>query len=357
LNGLHEIKILRIGIIRQSIRLLSLLNKSNKDFITTYRISQKNWLSYLLKINTPSMKKIVLAFFLFSTFLSPAKAWWDAGHLVTALIAYMNLNDKAKARVDELTTVLHRDYDHLNHFITLSAWPDDIKAEGIYVYSTWHYTTIPYNPDGVAQPPTSDINVVWAINQSIQLLSDQRPRPVEKARSLAFLTHFLGDIHQPLHTTSVFDDELPGGNQGGNKFTLEGKWSNLHKLWDDGCGYLSAYNNINPYGQPKDGLTKAEFQRLTTLAQQLMEEFPEDECAINTHFDADFWALESHKLAVKHGYRGTNSIDEKGRRQSLQPGDQPSETYLANGQEIVKERLVLGGYRLAALLNQIFGEE
>ena len=56
------------------------------------------------------------------------KAWWDPGHLVTAMIAYENLDEEARARVDELTRVLQRDYPYVNHFITTGPWPDDLKA-------------------------------------------------------------------------------------------------------------------------------------------------------------------------------------------------------------------------------------
>nr|WP_290936951.1 hypothetical protein [Haliscomenobacter sp.] len=48
-----------------------------------------------------------------------AKAWWDHGHMVTAMIAYLNLNKTARAKVDSLTAVLRRDYPQVNHFIVM----------------------------------------------------------------------------------------------------------------------------------------------------------------------------------------------------------------------------------------------
>lgn len=301
------------------------------------------------------MNKLLLSLVLFSLTI-PLKAWWDPGHLVTAMIAYQFLDDKAKDRVDELTQVLQRDYPYLNHFSTLGPWPDDLKAEGVRSFDTWHYTNLPVNPSRIALAEAPPVDIIWAINQMNRVLRGNRPRPIEKARHLAFLVHLVADLHQPLHSTSVHSNDQPGGNIGGNAFPLEGNWSNLHSLWDDGCGYLSGYNDINPYGEEKESLNAQEINRLEQLAASLMQEFPQSYFPNINQLDPDFWALESHKLAIRYGYRGVNEITEEGRRLWIQHEDTPSELYLKNGQQIVKERLTLGGYRLAAMLNRLFGE-
>ena len=285
------------------------------------------------------------------------KAWWDPGHLVVAMIAYMQLNDKAKEQVDELTKLLERDYPYVNHFAATGPWPDDLKAEGVRTFDTWHYTNLPHNPRGVAIAPNSDINVVWAINQMEEVLASPKARPVDKARHLGFLVHLVGDIHQPLHSTSVHDNEMPAGNLGGNAFPLDSdRWRNLHALWDSGCGYLADYNDINPYGSPKEPLTEEEIARLWTLAEQIVAKVPQEEIIGLELMDPDFWALESHKLAIKYGYQGVNGKDEKGREVWLKPNDSPTELYLTKGQEIVVQRLATAGYRLGAMLNSVFGE-
>lgn len=284
-------------------------------------------------------------------------AWWDPGHFVTAMIAYLNLNEEAKARVDALTEVLQRDYPYMNHFITTGPWPDDLKTEGVRSYDTWHYTNLPWNRDNIAIPKQPEVDVIWAINQMMEVLEDNRPRDLESARSLAFLVHFVGDLHQPLHSTSVFTNEQPGGNIGGNAFPLEGNWNNLHALWDDGCGFLSDYNDIAPYRQPKKPLTEEDLGRLETLAKRLMEEFPRSSITGIDLSDPDFWALESHKLAIKYGYRGVNGKNDRGRFIFLEPGGTPSEQYLEAGQRVVRERLATAGYRLADLLNRALGKD
>ena len=300
--------------------------------------------------------KIILICCLLLTINLSVKAWWDAGHMVTAMIAYENLTPEARKQVDELTKQLNRDYPYVNHFITTGPWPDDLKAEGISTYNTWHYTNIPLNTSRIALQDQPEIDIIWAINQMQKVLNSDKARPVDKARHLAFLVHLVGDIHQPLHSTSVHDNARPGGNIGGNAFKLKGKWRNMHTLWDDGCGYLSELNDIHPYGEDKEAMTSAEIFQVKEFSESLMNDFPKDNYCSPMELDPDFWALESHKLAVKYGYRGVNEVKDNGYQKWIKANDEPSELYLKNGQEVVKERLALAGYRLADILNQIFGE-
>lgn len=303
-----------------------------------------------------AMRKAILLTFalLYGINLS---AWWDPGHLVTAMIAYMNLEEPARQKVDSLTQTLARDYEYVNHFIVTGAWPDDLKTEGVHAFNTWHYTNIPYNPDAVALPPQPEVDVIWAINESVDILNSPKAKAIDKARFLAFLVHFAADLHQPLHSTSMFTNELPGGNRGGNEFPLEGNWRNLHMLWDDGCGFLSDYNDIRPYGEPQEPLTEAEIDRLRDLAEQITQEFPKSQFTAADTLDPEFWALESHNLAVRYGYRGLNSDDRRSRNRYLDPGEEPTEYYLSMCQDVVRKQLALGGYRLAGMLNDIFGEQ
>ena len=51
-----------------------------------------------------------------------------------------------------------------------------------------------------------------------------------------------------------------------------------------------------------------------------------------------------------------NEVKDNGYQKWIKANDEPSELYLKNGQEVVKERLALAGYRLAEMLNQTFEE-
>lgn len=62
----------------------------------------------------------------------------------------------------------------------------------------------------------------------------------EKSLLMRYLIHVLGDIHQPLHASTLVNEQFPNGDQGGNLFLI--KYSenieNLHKLFDSGADKL-----------------------------------------------------------------------------------------------------------------------
>ena len=95
---------------------------------------------------------------------------------------------------------------------------------------------------------TSDHDVVHAIRAAALVLQDKpQPSPFnikDKAEALALITHYIGDIHQPLHVASVFlnadgkiinPDEVANDKSnntvGGN--ALQCPYGNFHSLWDD----------------------------------------------------------------------------------------------------------------------------
>lgn len=304
------------------------------------------------------MKKFYILVLAVSLYL-PANAWWDAGHMLTAIIAYQNLNPTAKKEVDKLIKVLERDYPYSNNFVSASTWADDIKAEGVKNFNSWHYTNLPFNPYGIAIQTPPKVDILWAIDQAKAALAKGTVRPIDKARQLAFLIHFVGDIHQPLHATSYYNNDLPAGNLGGNAFPIAsfGRWKNLHAAWDDGCGYTSDLNDINTYGEPREKLSEADMKRIQIFADTIQMMHPVDHLPTVGVLDQDFWALESHKLSIKYAYRGVQSISEEGRKKYVQPNDPLSEYYLEAGQKVVAERLAMGGYRLAQILNELFPEK
>lgn len=95
---------------------------------------------------------------------------------------------------------------------------------------------------------TSDHDVVNAIRAAILVLQG-RPQPApfqfkNQQEALMLLTHYVGDIHQPLHVGSVFLDadghivnpddghyDRGSNTVGGN--ALQCPCGNLHSLWDD----------------------------------------------------------------------------------------------------------------------------
>lgn len=299
-------------------------------------------------------QKLITFSVLFLLGLTPfrAHAWWDIGHMTVATIAYQRLTPATKTWVDELIPVLGAHYKDTQSFVESACWPDDIKTHRIYAYSPMHYTNIPYNPEGLPLPANAqpEVDVIWGINTAITALESYKAIPLEKAQFLALLVHFVGDLHQPLHSTSMYSAAHPAGNRGGNDFPLaDSLHSNLHKLWDDGCGYFDAWKaRIKRHPMEADAQAA-----LNELAAQITKAWPEDKLIAPRNLDPEHWARESHDLAVAYGYKGVQSVNARGRKTWLKAGDQPSEMYLQAGQEIVARQLATAGYRLARMLNDI----
>jgi hypothetical protein len=108
-------------------------------------------------------------------------------------------------------------------------WPDHIPG-GKGPTAPWHYIDI-----GLFEGPTHMETrcaqgncIVAKMNLYLRHLKDHRPDGSwPEYKELEFLTHFAGDIHQPLHCVSDAD-------AGGNCVTVIGfkPMHNLHAVWD-----------------------------------------------------------------------------------------------------------------------------
>src|SRR4051812_28668632 len=69
------------------------------------------------------------------------------------------------------------------------------------------------------------------IEYELQILKDKNRSAEDRAKALRYVIHFIGDLHQPLHTTTN-DDQ--GGNCTPLTLSGEAKPANLHGTWDYG---------------------------------------------------------------------------------------------------------------------------
>ncbi len=152
-----------------------------------------------------------------------------------------------------------------------------------------------------------------------------------------YIIHVIGDIHQPLHASSLFnDDKFKNGDQGGNLFLIKYKngINNLHKLFDSGVDQLN-----NDITRP---LNDAENAYLEKTAQDFINEFPRDkQDEFNNHKDFSEWILESREISQNFVYK------------DIEMNTTPSEEYLKKGYYIIKKRIALAGYRIAEIFKQV----
>jgi hypothetical protein len=145
---------------------------------------------------------LVLACTLGST--GQALAWGQEGHSIVAEIAQRRLTPEAAAMVARLLGPGHS-------LAAVASWADDTRDVRPET-ANWHFVDIPievpgYNPkrDCKDDPKLGDC----IIAELGRLRNDVRcASPEQKIEALKFAVHFVGDIHQPLHTV----DEAKGGN-------------------------------------------------------------------------------------------------------------------------------------------------
>lgn len=274
---------------------------------------------------------------------SPLEAWIDTGHMVVAEIARSQLKPSVLTQTDHLIDLWGKNYPDSNTFVTSSCWVDDLSIYGLKAFDTWHFMLIPYDPDKVltedkkklAIAQTTNNNVEWAIKQCIATLSNAQAKPAEKAMALRFLIHFVADIHQPLHVTSLFSAKFPDGDQGGNQYTISGvKSPNLHAYWDSGLGMFESIK------RPLEWSSKRKIEK---FAEKITAAFPLEKAKEENliHDKVEEWAKEGEKIASTVCY-------------AIPLGTQPTSAYIKSGQEVVTQRIALAGYRLAFLLNALF---
>ncbi len=167
-------------------------------------------------------------------------SWNAIGHMVIANIAYENLKPEVRSKVDQLVSSLNKEYPDMSTFLHIAYWPDALRSQRIETFTHWHYIDLPYSSDGTAvkDDVIDTDNAVWAVKRIQVVVKNQYANPFDRARFLSFLTHIVGDLHQPLHTVTLFSKNHPAGDKGGNLYTImyNNKRTNTHSLWDSGFG-------------------------------------------------------------------------------------------------------------------------
>lgn len=122
---------------------------------------------------------------------------------------------------------------------------------------------------------------------------------MDDARSFALrlIIHYVGDIHQPLHATSLVNAEFPYGDAGGNSIPIPDVCGamNLHAVWDS-LAYLYC-------GEPNLPANAADWTHYTTLAKDIAAEYPINDAEIYA-YDFQKWADISFNYAKTKVYPG-----------------------------------------------------
>lgn len=273
--------------------------------------------------------------------------------MLTAAVAKAYLEDDVLLEAQELLTILKSAYPYSSTFISSAHWMDDLKADGIPHFNTWHY--IDNLMDGDVTCPEKKVNgknVIWALQTQTKVLNDPASSPLNRALALRYVMHLVGDLHMPLHTASRCTSAHPHGDKGGNHFILDHQYGNLHKLWDSMAGSYPKLDKLCPYPDIA-ACNRGEAERVAAVtkeAGQLVKMFPPESygsaLGMDEAGDIDFqqWANESNVLVVQGDVYG-----------GLVEHQAPPGSYLKKVRFVTKRCVALGGYRLAIVLNTVLG--
>jgi hypothetical protein len=187
---------------------------------------------------------IVVVFTLMLVAAPEARGWGCKGHQTVALIAEKHLTPEARQMVETLLQnnpidpKLKRYCGDAIHDAAAdsSTWPDDVRNDR--KNGPWHYIDIPRGAQrGPLQAYCGDEGCVTrAIAEQAAILKNKNADATKRAEALRYVIHFVGDLHQPLHSTTNADE---GGNCVPVKYFRRqprerghGFSPNLHALWD-----------------------------------------------------------------------------------------------------------------------------
>jgi len=152
---------------------------------------------------------------------------WDAHKMVCA-IAWWDMEEQTREAVSDILS-----NDSYDRFMESCLWADVVRGR-IADYDRWttaHYVNLPRGATelDLERDCANTFCVVEGIIESRETLADESRSGQDRLDALKFLSHFVGDIHQPMHA-GYADDR--GGND--TKITLFGRDTNLHAAWDFG---------------------------------------------------------------------------------------------------------------------------
>jgi hypothetical protein len=302
------------------------------------------------------MKKIKLL--LFSIFLPVCVFAWHAnGHMTAGAIAYYYLKAHNPAALQKVLatiktnpwygqpvwknklTGLTAEQKEVALFMLASTYPDDARdtvAIGGGLKKKWHYIDYPFVPVGQHVPniPPPSPNAQEKIKEFITNIP-HAGESAQKGINLCWLFHLVEDIHQPLHSAALIDDNHRTGDGGGNLTFI--KFGNnapviLHSYWDD--------------------LVKGTFSNVPGRAKQLLADPKYKESnlpELRTNPTYVEWLTNESLVLAKSTVYLNGMVN--GTQNNPTPVDS---TYANNAKDLGEKRVVLAGIRLAQLLSKLY---
>lgn len=292
------------------------------------RTIRNGWLTIRFTALAPLLVALLLALQ-----PAPASAWGFYAHRKTAEIAEANVSPEVRAKIRQLLVHakgLGTPRCPLKTLQDAAVWADCVRNDsGRWGFTAaWHYRTAPiceaFNPRGNC----AGGNCVTAqITRAHRMLADESLAPVIRLEALAFMVHFAGDVHMPLHSG---DNEDRGGNDRKADYGIRPGY-NLHSIWDGPLAERAISDPADPVVRRYSAAERAD----------LAGGAPDD------------WGRESWEIARSFVYPTAFATDD------VCAAPLPKQTALSQeaivrGVPIARRRVVQAGLRIADLLTSAF---
>lgn len=320
------------------------------------------------------MRKLLVAISCLLT-VNLASAWNSVGHRTIAELVWRNMNKSERKAATELLQQ-HPHYHQLlaanipagvNRdewvFLAAAVWPDWVrpakkgqphKPESITKYNLYpHGIGYPFLKAGETNRALLDNfyiakpNAEMVLSNSIAILKDSKASPADRAVSLCWVLHLMGDLHQPLHAANRVTSEHPRGEGlGGDHFVLDsrGREVSLHSFWDQLPGVDQSYNAVA-------GLAD-ELQSNKELKPTKLKEYRESKTI-------EAWVQESYHAAVDFAY-AEDKIQfvylkpTKSEKKELPTLPSLTADFEQGAKKIAQRRLVLAGQRATDVIKSVW---
>ncbi|RUO30471.1 S1/P1 nuclease [Aliidiomarina sanyensis] len=259
------------------------------------------------------MRRLVSTLIITIFLLTPTKAftWGFQGHEYIGEMTWNYLTPEARQWVQE-----RMDYVGEDSLATMTTWADRVRGteEGRWL-GPLHFANVPPEEDyfDMERDCPNRRCVVAAAIDDVKIMMDPERSLEEQAKALRTFTHWITDMHQPLHMGFQRD-------RGGNdiRVTFFGSETNLHRLWDtvlirgmDEMPGPAMQAELNPLPEKEDDWSLAIVD----------------------------WANDSYHLARGNAYP------------QAEDGAQLGERYFRQARPIVESQLIHAAQRMALIIN------
>lgn len=325
----------------------------------------------------------LIATVVFSAMAPSAYGWDHPGHMLTADIAFSEIQRARPDLIDKigLLFLAHPDPAPFwvaageakgkerarRMFIECARWADDVKFAPNDI-PTWHsarWAIVAKDapPEAKAMAAARQGKpagqAIEALALNFAMVANPESSPKERALALCWVLHGVGDIHQPLHVSDLFSKDFPAGNAAGTLSYVQDPISKqpipLHVLWDSNALRIPTLPEVDRHAQEfTKKYPRSSFPELKVHPVSAPDTFRE-------------WARESHEVAVDWAFK-IQTVSDPNKDQNADRLIKNMVKFILDGVSPVKEapevpaeyweklqstaqrRLTLAGYRIADLI-------